>query len=449
MAASSKLWYDEPASSWNGALPLGNGRLGCMVHGRTSTELICLNEDSVWYGGPQDRVPKAALKNLPKMRELVREGQHADAEKLAERAFRASPGSQRHYEPLGNVKIEFGHDDGVMEYRRELDLDTGIHTTEYTYDGCKIKTEMLASTIDQVTAIRVRSSSKTKLVVRLTRESEVENDDLEYMDTLETTHNRIVMLATPGGHQSIRACCALGISTDEEGTVEDQGGSLVVSAKEALIVTAARTAFRHKDFEALAAADVSAALKRGADKIWEYHVQHYQSLYHQMRLTLGPSSPQDALPTDERISQGTTPALIALYTNYSRYLLLSSSRPSNGNDKTLDLPANLQGIWNPSFHPAGGSKFSLNINLQMNYWGCLPLSLAPCMDPLFSLLHRLALPENGGRVAKEMYGARGWCCHNSTDLWADCSPSVSHLAIPSMTTTLTKKEVSAEVAQQT
>jgi hypothetical protein len=422
MAASSKLWYDKPASSWNEALPLGNGRLGCMVHGRTSTELICLNEDSVWYGGPQDRVPKDALKNLPKLRELVREGQHGDAEKLAERAFGASPGVQRHYEPLGNVKTEYGHD-GVMDYRRELDLDTGIHTTEYTYDGCKIKTEMLASTIDQVIAIRVRSSSKIEFVVRLTRKSEVEDEGLEYLDTLETTHNRIVMLATPGGHQSIRACCALGISTDEEGTVEAQGGFLIVTAKEALIVIAARTTFRHKDFETLAYADVSAALERGADKIWKYHVQHYQSLYHQMKLTLGPSSPQDALSTDERIFQGTTPALIALYTNYSRYLLLSSSRPSNGNDQVLDLPANLQGIWNPSFHPARGSEISLNINLQMNYWGCLPLSLAPCMEPLFSLLHRLALPENGGKVAKEMYGARGWCCHNSTDLWADCSPS--------------------------
>ncbi|KAI4740353.1 hypothetical protein E4T50_09191 [Aureobasidium sp. EXF-12298] len=286
MAASSKLWYDKPASSWNEALPLGNGRLGCMIHGRTSTELICLNEDSVWYGGPQDRVPKDALKDLLKLRELVREGQHGQAKKLAVRAFSASPGGQRHYEPLGNVKIEFGHDDGVMEYQRELDLDTGIHTTEYTYDGCKIKTEMLASTIDQVIAIRVRSSSKIEFVVRLTRKSEVEDEGLEYLDTLETTHNRIVMLATPGGHQSIRACCALGISTDEEGTVEAQGGFLIVTAKEALIVIAARTTFRHKDFETLAYADVSTALERGADKIWKYHVQHYQSLYHQMKLTL-------------------------------------------------------------------------------------------------------------------------------------------------------------------
>jgi hypothetical protein len=424
MATSSKLWYDKPAAFWNQALPLGNGRLGCMVHGRTSTELLCLNEDSIWYGGPQDRVPKHALENLSKLRELVREGNHAEAEQLAERKFCSSPGGQRHYEPLGSVKIEFGHHgDGAMEYRRELDLDTAVHTTEYSCDGSRIKTEVLASAIDHVIAIRIRSSSeKIEFVVRLTRESEMESDDNEYLDSVETTQDRIVMLATPGGYQSIRVCCALGVSTDEEGTVEDQGGSLVVNAKEALIVFAARTTFRHKDFEAQAAKDVSAALARGADKIWHRHIQDYQSLYYQMKLRLSPDSPQDTLPTDERINQGTTPALIALYTNYSRYLLLSSSRPSKDSDKTLDLPANLQGIWNPSFHPTSGSKFTLNISLQMNYWGCLPLSLAPCMDPVFSLLHRLALPENGGKVAREMYGARGWCCHTNTDLWADCSP---------------------------
>jgi hypothetical protein len=424
MATSSKLWYDKPASLWTQALPLGNGRLGCMIHGRTTTELLCLNEDSIWYGGAQDRVPKHALDNLSKLREFVREGKHGEAEKLAERAFCAESKGQRHYEPLGSVKIEYGHHgDGEREYRRELDLDTAIHTTEYTYDGSRIKTETLASAVDQVIAIRIRSSSKKiEFVVRLTRESETEPDDNEYVDSIETSHDRITMLATPGGHQSVRVCCALGVSTDEEGTVEGQGGSLIVNAKEALVVIAARTTFRHKDFEARAAADISAALECGADKLWDHHIQHYQSLYHQTELTLGPSLPQDILPTDERIVQGTTPALIALYTNYSRYLLLSSSRPSNDNDTTLDLPANLQGIWNPSFHPTSGSRFTLNINLQMNYWGCLPLSLAPCMDPLFSLLHRLALPENGGKIAKEMYGARGWCCHTNTDLWADCSP---------------------------
>lgn len=424
MAESSKLWYDKPARSWNEALPLGNGRLGCMIHGRTGTELICLNEDSVWYGGPQDRVPKDALDKLPKLRELVRNGQHAEAEKLVGRAFGASSGGQRHYEPLGSVKIELGHDlDRVTDYRRELDLDTAVHTTEYTYEGSRIRTEALASASDQIIALRFQSNSKMEFVVRLTRESEVDTEDLEYLDAIETTNDRIIMLATPGGHQSIRACCTLGVSTDEKGTVEAQGGSLIVNAKEALVVIAARTTFRHEDFEAQAIKDVSAALEHGADKIWHNHIQHYQSQYHRMKLQLGPSSAHDASPTDHRISHSMAPALVALYTNYSRYLLLSSSSSHHRSDQSLDLPANLQGIWNPSFHAASGSRFILNINLQMSYWGCLPLSLAPCMDPLFSLLHRLALPENGGKVANQMYGARGWCCHTSTDLWAACSPS--------------------------
>ncbi|OBW64734.1 MAG: Uncharacterized protein AUREO_051980 [Aureobasidium pullulans] len=424
MAQSSKLWYDKPAAEWNEALPIGNGRLGAMIHGRTGTELICLNEDSVWYGGPQDRVPKDALAHLPKLRELVREGKHAEAEKLADRRFCATPSGQRHYEPLGTVKIEFGHDgDGVSEYRRELDLDAAVHKTEYAFDGKRVKVEMLASVIDQVIAIRVQSEETIEFVARLTRVGEIEYESHEYLDSVETTDNRMVILVTPGGYQSVRACCALGVRTDSEGTTENQGGSLVVNAKDALIVVAARTTFRHEDFDTLASEDVSAALERGADKIWDYHIQHHQSAYHQMQLTLGPSTQEDAISTDQRIKKGTTPALIALYTNYSRYLLLSSSRPSNTlTTQHLDLPANLQGLWNPSCHPAWGSKFTMNINLQMNYWGALPLNLSSTMDPLFSLLHRLALPENGGKVAKQMYGARGWCCHNNTDLWADCAP---------------------------
>lgn len=424
MAQSSKLWYDKPAAEWNEALPIGNGRLGAMIHGRTGTELLCLNEDSVWYGGPQDRVPKDALAHLPKLRELVREGKHAEAEKLVDMRFCATPSGQRHYEPLGTVKIEFGHDgEGVSEYRRELDLDTAVHKTEYAFDGKMVKVEMLASVIDQVIAIRVQSEETIEFVARLTRVGEIEYESHEYLDSVETTDNRMVMLVTPGGYQSVRACCALGVRTNSEGTTENQGGSLVVNAKNALVVIAARTTFRHENFDKLALEDVSAALERGADKIWDYHIQHHQSSYHQMQLTLGPSTQEDALPTDQRIKKGTTPALIALYTNYSRYLLLSSSRPSNTpTTQHLDLPANLQGLWNPSFHPAWGSKFTMNINLQMNYWGALPLNLSSTMDPLFSLLHRLALPENGGRVAKEMYGARGWCCHNNTDLWADCAP---------------------------
>ncbi|KAK6006565.1 hypothetical protein QM012_006975 [Aureobasidium pullulans] len=423
MAESSKLWYDKPASVWNDALPIGNGRLGCMIHGRTATELLCLNEDSVWYGGPHDRVPQDALKHLSRLRELVREGQHAEAEKLVNRAFCGSPSGQRHFEPLGNVKIEFGHEiDKVKEYRRELDLETAIHRTEYTHDETDVKIEILASEIDQVIAMRIRTVIKTEFMIRTTRESEVEYESHEYLDSLQTKSNQIVMLVTPGGHQSVRACCVLGVTTDQEGTVEAEGGSLVVVAKEALVVIGARTSFRHHNFETSAARDVSAALERGAETIWDNHIQHHQSFYHRSQLTLGPTSPDDSLPTDQRIEKGTTPALIALYINYSRYLLLSSSRPSNGSDQTLDLPANLQGIWNPSFHPAWGSKFTLNINLQMNYWGCLPLALDICMESLFSLLHRLALPENGVKVAKAMYGARGWCCHNNTDLWADCSP---------------------------
>lgn len=421
MTESSKLWYNQPASEWNEALPIGNGRLGCMIHGRTGTELLCLNEDSVWYGGPQDRTPRDALKNLPRLRELVRRNQHAEAGKLVDRAFCATPSDQRHYEPLGNVKLEFGHDfDKVENYRRELELDTAIHRTDYDHDGTHVKIEMLASVIDQVIALRVQSTKSIEFLVRLTRLSDIEYETAEYLDSVQTAEKRVVMLVTPGGHRSVRACCALGAETDTDGTIEEIGGSLVVKAKTAFLVVAARTTFRHQDFDTLALKDVSASLECGADKIWDSHVQHHQSFYNQMQLTLEPATPEDALPTDQRIKYPTTPALVALYTNYSRYLLLSSGHSTSHNK---DLPANLQGIWNPSFSPAWGAKFTLNINLQMNYWAALPGNLTSCMEPVFNILHAMADEDKGRKTAREMYGARGWCAHNNTDIWADTDPA--------------------------
>jgi hypothetical protein len=181
-SSSTRLHYNAPAAEWSQSLPIGNGRLGAMVYGRTTTELLQLNENSVWYGGPQDRTPRDALRNLPRLRSLLRAGDHPAAERLVQHAFFATPHSQRHYEPLGTLTIEFGHEkEGVKDYSRELDLETAVTSVRYEYGGVKHFREVFASYPDGVLVIQLESSEATEFTIRLTRVSEREYETNELM----------------------------------------------------------------------------------------------------------------------------------------------------------------------------------------------------------------------------------------------------------------------------
>lgn len=410
---SDKLHYITPASEWTEALPIGNGRLGAMVYGRTGTELLQLNEDSVWYGGVQDRTPRDALKNLPRLRELIRSERHSDAEDLVRKAFFATPHSQRHYEPLATFTLELGHDEHVVkDYERDLDLETAVTSVKYTHRGVQHEREVFASSEDNVIVMQLKSSAKTEIVLRLTRVSEREYETNEFVDSIKANKDgTIVMHATPGGKSSIELCCVVAVHCDDDGTVERIGNCLVVNSAQANIVVSAQTTYRHKDVESVALADAIQALRR--PDLRERHIQSYRSLYSRMQLHLGPGS--SANPRAERFPETPDPSLVALYHNYGRYLLISCSRPGN-----QSLPATLQGIWNPSFQPAWGSKYTININTQMNYWPANVCNLADCEMPLFDLLETMA--ERGGKTAKLMYGCRGWCAHHNTDIWGDTDP---------------------------
>jgi hypothetical protein len=411
----SELWYQQPAEDWNSALPVGNGRLGAMVYGRTDTEMLQLNEDSVWYGGPQDRNPQDALKYLPRLREAIRAGNHAEAEKIAKLAFFANPSSQRNYEPLGNLFLDLGHDlSQVTGYRRSLDLSSATAHVSYEYQGVCYEREVLASYPDDVLAIRMRSSSRAEFVVRLTRMSDLEFETHEWLDDVSATGNSITMHVTPGGKNSNRACCMVSIRCDGSGsTITKIGNNLVVNSSDTLLVVAAQTTFRHEDIDQRTMQDAENALGFSLEDLCARHVADYQSLYNRMELQLGPDSPE--VPTDKRLKSSRDPGLIALYHNYNRYLLISCSR-----DGHKSLPANLQGIWNPSFHPAWGSRFTINVNLQMNYWSANMCNLSECELPLFDLLERMVEP--GKVTARIMYGCRGWTAHPNTDIWADTAP---------------------------
>ncbi|CAG7918093.1 unnamed protein product [Penicillium olsonii] len=412
----SELWYQQPAADWNAALPVGNGRLGAMVYGRTDTEMLQLNEDSVWYGGPQNRDPQDAFQYLPRLRDAIRKGDHPEAERIARLAFFANPTSQRNYEPLGNLFLDLGHDPKeVLNYRRSLDLDTAVAHVSYEYQGIRFEREVLASSPDNVLAVRVRSSIKAEFVVRLTRMSDLEFETHEWLDDVHASQNSVTMHVTPGGKNSNRACCIVSVRCDsDDSTVTTVGNNLVVNSSDTLLVIAAETTFRHEDIDQQTLQDVQNALCLSREELRKRHISDYQSLYNRMEFRLGPDSPE--IPTDKRLESSRDPGLIALYQNYSRYLLIACSR--NG---YKSLPANLQGIWNPSFHPAWGSRFTININLQMNYWLSNMCNLSECELPLFDLLERMV--ESGRDTARIMYGCRGWTAHSNTDIWADTAPA--------------------------
>jgi hypothetical protein len=386
-----------------------------MVYGRTTTELLQLNENSVWYGGPQDRTPRDAFRNLSKLQTLIRNELHAEAEHLIRSAFFATPHSQRHYEPLGTLTIEFGHDDHeVKNFSRTLDLDTAITTTCYEHRSVAYTRAAYASEADDVLVIQLESSAETEFTIRLTRLSEREYETNEFVDSIISSGDGdgcIVMRATLGGRKSNELCCVVKIKCQDSGDTQAIGNSLVLTSRKATIVISAQTTFRSENVEAQALADAEAALAR--EDLRARHVENYHALYSRMQLQLHDS--ESALSTDLRLQSIPDPSLIALYHNYGRYLLISCSRPG-----LKALPATLQGLWNPSFQPAWGSKYTININTQMTYWPANVCNLAECEIPLFDLLERMV--ENSKKTAMVMYGCRGWCSHHNTDIWADTDP---------------------------
>ncbi|KAK0112678.1 hypothetical protein ONS95_014417 [Cadophora gregata] len=410
---ANKLHYAKPATEWSQALPIGNGRLGAMVYGRTTTELLQLNENSVWYGGPLDRTPRDALKNLPRLRELIRSEQHQQAEDLVRKAFFATPHSQRHYEPLGTFMLDFGHVEAdVTNYRRELDLETAITSVLYEHGGVEFRRKIFASQPDGVLVLSLESSVKSRFTLRLTRVSEREYETNDFVDSVVAAKDgTIIMHATPGGRGSNKLCCAVKVKCEEDGTFEVVGGCLVVDSKKTTIVISAQTTYRCDDVESATLGDVNRAL--GQKYLRENHLTNYRALYSRMELHLGEN--KSYLPTDQRLLGAVDASLIALYHNLGRYLLISCSRPG-----FKALPATLQGIWNPSFQPAWGSKYTININTQMNYWPANLCNLSECELPLFDLLERMAVC--GKKTAEIMYGCRGWCAHHNTDIWADTDP---------------------------
>ena len=442
------LFYNKPANLWEDALPVGNGRLGAMVRGTTNVERLWINEDSVWYGGPQKRVNPAARDSLPEIRDLIDQNRIAEAEQKITRSFTGMPESLRHYEPLGDVFLTFGHGidppggycrtSGITPfenqftgdatkpchgYRRGLDLRTGVASVEYSYDGARHSREVFSSTADEVICARISSDKEIRFSISLSRGDHPEWDRRinKHFDSLETIKDGHLLCGQAGGASAVAFAMGVKVIIEGgEGTVDANGFNIEVVARGTVIVlVSGETTFRNKD----AAEAVKARLDAAASKSWtdllSPHVRRFSNLYERVELTLPGSESQSDIPTDQRlkkVKEGVIDnGLTALLFHYGRYLLISSSLSG--------LPANLQGIWNGDFMPVWGSKYTININIQMNYWPAEVTNLAECHDSLFKLLEQVA--KRGAETARDMYGCRGWVVHHNTDLWADTAPQDS------------------------
>ncbi|WCJ58068.1 glycoside hydrolase family 95 protein [Fontisphaera persica] len=415
---SLQLWYDKPAARWVEALAIGNGKISAMVFGGVGQERLQLNEGTLWAGGPYDPVNPEAREALPEARQLVNEGKYREAAKLIGAKIMAKPLRQMPYQTVGDLRLAFAGSTNAENYRRTLDLDTAMATVTYTADGVRHQREVFASALDNVIVLRLTADPPGKLAFTASmRTPMAATVETEGKDTL-------VMRGMGGTAQGIKGQIRYQARVKllpEGGEMKAEGGAVTVTNATAvtLLITAATSYKRFDDVsgdpEALVKATLDAAAKKSLAQLRAAHLADYQPRFRRVTLDLGQSEAMK-LPTDERIrrfGQGNDPHLAALYYQFGRYLLLSCSRPGG-------QPATLQGLWNESMTPPWDSKYTININTEMNYWPAEPGNLAECVEPLLAMVEELTI--TGGRTAQKMYGARGWVVHHNTDIWRASAP---------------------------
>jgi len=426
--ASLKLWYKHPAAKWTEALPVGNGRLGAMVFGKTDVERIQFNEDTYWSGGPYSQTVKGGYKALPEIQKLIFEGDYIKAHRLFGRHLMGYPVEQQKYQSLGDLILKFDANGEVQDYRHELDLDTAIAAVSYIQGGVRFVREVFSSPVEQVIVVRLTADRPASIGFT----AELRGCRNEAHSNYATDYFQMDGYGDDGLIVRGKSADYLGV----EGKIRYQvrlkampvGGQIVVeepylriSGADAvtLYIAAATNFVNYKDVSGDPQARVDAVLeavgKRSYDDIKADHIREHRRLFRRAAISL-PAGPTSGLPTDERLAAfdgANDPALAALYFQFGRYLLISSSRPGT-------QPANLQGIWNESMNPSWDSKYTTNINTEMNYWPAEVGNLSECTEPLFRMIKELT--DQGREVAREHYGAGGWVFHQNTDLWRVAAP---------------------------
>jgi len=449
-----KLWYRQPAREWVEALPLGNGRLGGMIFGGVLKERIQLNEDTLWSGYPRDTNNYDAINHLERVRQLIFDGRYVEAQKIIEGKM-LGPWNES-YQPMADLYIIFEHEDEVLDYRRELDLNTALARVEYRVGGVKYIREAFISAVDQVLVVRLSASQPGRITLHAMLDTVHPHSIARGSSHCMVLHGRAPSHVEPSYVSSDNPViyeegkgmefeCRMAIITDgvifegrsfkadNEDTADCESGAnacedniKVEKATEVIIILSAATSFNGYDKDpAIEGRDcsevcervLSAALQKSYRELLEDHVRDYQAIFKRVDLYLG-TSEAVKLPTDERLmalqAGADDPQLAALYFQYGRYLLISSSRPGT-------QPANLQGIWNQEVRPPWSSNWTVNINTQMNYWPAEVCNMAECHEPLFDMIDELRV--NGRKTAQVHYGCRGWTTHHNVDLWRTTTPA--------------------------
>ncbi len=424
---AQRLWYRQPGEKWLDALPLGNGHLGAMVFGRVQEERIALNEGTFWSGRPHDYANPGALAYFPQIRDLVFAGKFQEAETMADRSFYGIPAAQQAFQSLGDLLLSFDDPGEVSGYRRELDLSTGVATVRYRAGGAAFTREILVSYPDRVMAVRIAGDAPGRVSLRARFTS-------PYLDAATAAADGLVAdgrwkgpipvdnwLIAPVKGEGLRFQARLAVRAEGGRSEADGDGVRVRGADDVtLVVTAATSFVSYRDIGGDPAEACARTLAGAAGKDWatlrRRHEEDVRSLMDRVRLEVGDPA-MSAQPTDERLRAARDGArdtgLEALVFQFGRYLLAASSRPGG-------QPANLQGIWNESVSPPWGSKYTININTEMNYWPAEVCNLSECHRPLFDMLKDAAV--TGARTARLHYGCGGWVAHHNIDLWRGTAP---------------------------
>jgi alpha-L-fucosidase 2 len=416
------LWYRKPAEKWLEALPVGNGKLGGMVFGGAALERISISEDTLWTGGPYHAAQTVSPETLASIRKLSLEGKYAEAQELVKQ-LQGKPHRQAAYQTVGEVQLSFPDVTDTSDYRRELDLNTGIVSVSFTANDVQYKRETFASYPHQVIVTRITASRPGLINLQCSCTSLHPNKKL-----VLAGNNSLIMDGKNGDLVVPEITIPGALTWQCRVVVHASGGTQtavdnmikVSGASEVTIFTTAATSYiNYNDVsgkpDQLCAAVIKKCIALPYRSIRDKHVADYQQLFNRVQLTLTDQAPSSS-PTNERIKNfatGNDPSLAALYFQYGRYLLLSSSRPGS-------QPANLQGRWNDSLSASWGGKYTVNINTEMNYWPAQKTNLAGCELPLLELVKDIAV--TGQETAQKTYHARGWVCHHNTDLWRSTTP---------------------------
>ena len=428
-AQQHKLWYNKPASHWLEALPIGNSHLGAMIYGGTDTEEIQLNEETFWSGSPHDNNSAAARDSLQAVRDSIFAGKEEAAHAIIDKNFFKGPHGMK-YLPLGSVKLKLGHVD-VSDYRRELSLSNALNTTSYIYKGVRYERTVFASQADNVIIVRIKASKKGALTFDVNFDSQLTSQVFNVQDRENRPVNELAAVVDGVDHEGIKAGlkAECRIKVESDGKLQRGVHSLGVSkaTTATLYITAATNFVNYNDISGNPVKRNNVTLDALQGKTYKQllnnHLRKYQEQYNRVSLVF-PRDPRDsrisrmsyeALPTDQRLASfnGSDLDMVSLMMQYGRYLLISSSQPGG-------QPANLQGVWNDKMNAPWDSKYTININAEMNYWPALVGNLAETQQPFFSMVRDLSV--TGAKTAQEMYGCRGWVAHHNTDLWRIAGP---------------------------